>query len=298
MVSQHEAEVHRSTADLAVLADPCATCLSLAAVVPARSGGSTAPQAVPAPPAPPAAGEPLRAGHVLAALAERLPGNAIVIEESPSSRPELITRLPARESLGYLSPAMGGLGFALPAATGLRLAQTERPVVAIVGDGGVALLDPGALERRDVRCRRAVRDPQERWLCGDGQACRAPRRQRRRGRASTSTSSGWQRPSAARREGSPSTASWSRSSTRSCPASRIAASHFSSRSRCRRTRASLPDAGRPLSGRGTAPRSRSASRRSGPASHRLRGATAGCSARCGGSSTLASAKFGSPIMKS
>ena len=45
-------------------------------------------------------------------------------------------RLPARESLGYLSPAMGGLGFALPAATGLRLAQTERPVVAIVGDGG------------------------------------------------------------------------------------------------------------------------------------------------------------------
>ena len=59
-----------------------------------------------------------------------------MIEESPSSRPELIIRLPARESLGYLSPAMGGLGFALPAATGLRLAQTERPVVAIVGDGG------------------------------------------------------------------------------------------------------------------------------------------------------------------
>ena len=30
---------------------------------------------------------------------------------------------------------MGGLGFALPAATGLRMAQTERPIVAIVGDG-------------------------------------------------------------------------------------------------------------------------------------------------------------------
>jgi benzoylformate decarboxylase len=30
---------------------------------------------------------------------------------------------------------MGGLGFALPAAAGLRLALSERPVVAVVGDG-------------------------------------------------------------------------------------------------------------------------------------------------------------------
>ncbi len=77
----------------------------------------------------------MRAGHVFAALAERLPRNAIVIEESPSTRPELIVRLPARESLGALSPAMGGLGFALPAAIGLRMARPDRPVVAIVGDG-------------------------------------------------------------------------------------------------------------------------------------------------------------------
>jgi benzoylformate decarboxylase len=68
-------------------------------------------------------------------MAERLPRNAIVIEESPSSRPELLVRLPARESLGSLSPAMGGLGFALPAAIGLRMARPDRPVVAIVGDG-------------------------------------------------------------------------------------------------------------------------------------------------------------------
>ena len=58
-----------------------------------------------------------------------------MIEESPSNRPELLVRLPARESLGSLSPAMGGLGFALPAATGLRMARPDRPVVAIVGDG-------------------------------------------------------------------------------------------------------------------------------------------------------------------
>ena len=136
MVSQHEAEVHRSTADLAVLADPCATCRALAA---GRAASGLPAQRL----RKPCRLRPLRrrpasrSGRVtfLPPSPNACRANAIVIEESPSSRPELITRLPARESLGYLSPAMGGLGFALPAATGLRLAQTERPVVAIVGDG-------------------------------------------------------------------------------------------------------------------------------------------------------------------
>jgi benzoylformate decarboxylase len=134
-VSRDAAEVHRSTAELAVLAPPAAVCAELARRVPARNGPPPEPIESTAPPAPPAAGEPLRAAHVFDALAGRLPRNAIVIEESPSNRPELLTRLPAREPLGSLSPAMGGLGFALPAATGLRLALPERPVVAIVGDG-------------------------------------------------------------------------------------------------------------------------------------------------------------------
>jgi benzoylformate decarboxylase len=72
---------------------------------------------------------------VLAALAERLPRDVVLIEETPSSRPELHRRLPAREPLGFVSAAMGGLGFAIPGATGLRMALPDRPVVAIVGDG-------------------------------------------------------------------------------------------------------------------------------------------------------------------
>jgi benzoylformate decarboxylase len=135
MVSRDAAEVHRSTADLAVLAAPGPVCEQLARIVPARGTARPGPYSVPPAPEPPAAGEPLRAAHVFSALAERLPRTAIVIEESPSNRPELLVRLPARESLGSLSPAMGGLGFALPAATGLRLARPDRPVVAIVGDG-------------------------------------------------------------------------------------------------------------------------------------------------------------------
>jgi benzoylformate decarboxylase len=72
---------------------------------------------------------------VLAALAERLPRDAVVVEEAPVDRPELHQRLLACEPLGFLSAAMGGLGFGLPAATGVRMALPQRPVVAVVGDG-------------------------------------------------------------------------------------------------------------------------------------------------------------------
>jgi benzoylformate decarboxylase len=135
MVSQDPAEVHRSAADLAVLAHPAPVCAQLARLVPARSGPAPVPFARPPAPAPPGPGEQLRAGHVLEAIAERVPHDAIVIEESPSSRPELLARIPARAPLGSLSPAMGGLGFALPAAIGLRMGLPKRPVLAIVGDG-------------------------------------------------------------------------------------------------------------------------------------------------------------------
>ncbi len=72
---------------------------------------------------------------MLAALAERLPRDAVVVEEAPVDRPEIHERLRAREPLGYLSAAMGGLGFAMPAAAGVRMALPHRPVVAVVGDG-------------------------------------------------------------------------------------------------------------------------------------------------------------------
>jgi benzoylformate decarboxylase len=136
LVTDEPDEAHRSPADVALLASPACVCELLVEELPART-------ATPPPPpprrradlAPPAAGEPLRAGHVLSALAERLPRDTILIEETPSSRPELQDRIPAREPLGFLSTAMGILGFAIPAGIGLRMALPERPVVTVVGDG-------------------------------------------------------------------------------------------------------------------------------------------------------------------
>jgi benzoylformate decarboxylase len=135
VVTQDPAEAHRAVADLAVVAPPAPVCAALAERVAARAGEAPAPRTPPPTPAPPQPGEPLRAGHVLAALAERLPADAVVIEEAPSSRPELHARVPARAPLGFLSAAMGGLGFAVPAAIGLRMARRDRAVVAVVGDG-------------------------------------------------------------------------------------------------------------------------------------------------------------------
>jgi benzoylformate decarboxylase len=135
LVSADPAEVHRSPVELAVLAPPDAVARALAQRLRARD--ATPPQQFrsPPPPDPPASGEPLTAGHVLAALAQRLPADAVVVEEAPVDRPEIHDRLLARTPLGFVSAAMGGLGFAVPGAAGLRMALPDRPVVAVIGDG-------------------------------------------------------------------------------------------------------------------------------------------------------------------
>ena len=134
VVTDDPAEAHRSVAELAVLAPVAGVCSELVRRVPARAGTATdLPRREPLVALAPH--NPLRPGHVFDALAKRLPRDAVVVEESPSSRTELLARLPAREPLGLVSPAMGGLGFALPAAIGIRMARPDRPVVAVVGDG-------------------------------------------------------------------------------------------------------------------------------------------------------------------
>jgi benzoylformate decarboxylase len=135
LVSDDPDEAHRSPVELVVLAPPAAVCRELAARLPQRQAEPPAPYEPPPPPERPAPGEGMQAGHVLAALAERVPRNAVVVEEAPVDRPELHDRLLTREPLGFLSAAMGGLGFALAGATGLRMAQPDRPVLAVVGDG-------------------------------------------------------------------------------------------------------------------------------------------------------------------
>ncbi|HTX31564.1 MAG TPA: thiamine pyrophosphate-binding protein [Solirubrobacteraceae bacterium] len=136
VISDDPAEAHRSRARLAVLGPVAPSCHALAAGLADRSDAEPPePMRRPAPPAPPGPGEPLRAAHVLAAVAEYLPREVILVEEAPSSRPELLERIATRSPLGFVSTANGSLGFGLSGAIGLRMGLGDRPVVAVLGDG-------------------------------------------------------------------------------------------------------------------------------------------------------------------
>ncbi|MEV6238437.1 thiamine pyrophosphate-dependent enzyme [Lentzea sp. NPDC051838] len=134
VITDDPEEAHRSPAEVAVLGDPAETVERLARRLSRFLGPVREAIERPRPPLP-GPGEPLRAKHVLDALAQRLPHDTVLLEETPSSRPDLHALVPARAPLGFLSAAMGGLGFALPAAIGVRLAGPDRPVVAVLGDG-------------------------------------------------------------------------------------------------------------------------------------------------------------------
>jgi benzoylformate decarboxylase len=135
VVTADPGEAHRSAAELVVVAPVADVCTRLTEALEQRAPASAIADWRPAPAAPPTPGEALTAAHVLDGLARRLPADAVLFEESPSNRPQLLQRIAIRAPMGLLSPAMGGLGFALPAATGVRMALPQRPVVAVVGDG-------------------------------------------------------------------------------------------------------------------------------------------------------------------
>ena len=141
VVSDDPDEVHHSHATVAVLAD---LQVFLGSLVTRTRSGRAAPgtpvsvrERAPAPDSAERGepGAPLRAADVFTALAERLPEDVVLVEETPSTRPDLHRLMPARRPRGFVSAAHGGLGFGLPAAAGLRMGDPARPVVAVLGDG-------------------------------------------------------------------------------------------------------------------------------------------------------------------
>jgi benzoylformate decarboxylase len=97
----------------------------------------------PTPPAPPAS-TPITPAFLMATLASVLPDDAVLVEESPSNRHDLRRHVWIQRPASFFATASGGLGFAMPAAVGIKLAQPERPVLCLVGDGS-ALYAPQAL---------------------------------------------------------------------------------------------------------------------------------------------------------
>ncbi|QHK18560.1 benzoylformate decarboxylase [Pseudarthrobacter psychrotolerans] len=89
------------------------------------------------PPALPMAenGAPLSPEAALAVVAARLPDDAVVLEEAPTHRNAMHAHLPIRAGQRFHVAASGSLGWAMPAAVGMALAEPERTVVCLVGDG-------------------------------------------------------------------------------------------------------------------------------------------------------------------
>jgi benzoylformate decarboxylase len=79
--------------------------------------------------------DPLNASTVHSALADAMPEDAIVVLESPSSTLALRNQLRISRPGSYYFSAGGGLGFGLAASVGVQLAQPDRPVVCVLGEG-------------------------------------------------------------------------------------------------------------------------------------------------------------------
>jgi benzoylformate decarboxylase len=125
-------EAARAPAGMAVIGDVALALDELARMV----GEATRPAPpMRARPAAVADGEPLAPAFVMRALAEALPEDAVVVEESASSRAAFYDQVRIKRSGSYYATGSGGLGFAVPGAVGVQLAWPDRPVVCVVGDG-------------------------------------------------------------------------------------------------------------------------------------------------------------------
>jgi benzoylformate decarboxylase len=72
---------------------------------------------------------------LVAAVADALPPEAIVVDESISSGAGLRLLLKSDDPRSFFGLRGGGIGWGLPATIGVKLAQPDRPVVGLIGDG-------------------------------------------------------------------------------------------------------------------------------------------------------------------
>jgi benzoylformate decarboxylase len=80
-------------------------------------------------------GDLLSGSAALAALADVWPDDGIVVVESPSTTLAVRNRLRISRPRSYYQCASGGLGFGIAAAAGVQLAEPQRPVVCVLGEG-------------------------------------------------------------------------------------------------------------------------------------------------------------------
>lgn len=68
-------------------------------------------------------------------IADAVPDDVIVVDEALVSSRALLSLLPFKRANDYFGLASGGIGFAAAGVIGIHLANPERPIIAIIGDG-------------------------------------------------------------------------------------------------------------------------------------------------------------------
>ena len=84
---------------------------------------------------PPEESDPMSPAAAIAALADVFPDEGVVVPESPASTGAIRNRLRLSRPGSYYFMSGGGLGFALPGSIGVQMAQPDRRVVCVLGEG-------------------------------------------------------------------------------------------------------------------------------------------------------------------
>lgn len=125
-------EAARAPMGDAIVADVALTLDALVAAL--GDSARTAPKQREGPMEPPES-EPISGTEAMATLAGVFPDDGIVVLEAPSSTLALRNQLRLSRPGSYYFGAGGGLGFGLAAAVGVQLAEPDRQVVCVVGEG-------------------------------------------------------------------------------------------------------------------------------------------------------------------
>jgi benzoylformate decarboxylase len=136
LITADPGEAARAPMGDAIVGDVGLALERLVELVP-EAEGRPRPTARSEPGEPPAADPPdrLSGSQAIAALVAAWPADGIVVVEAPSSTTALRHRLRLSAPGSYYTGASGGLGFGIAAAVGVQMAQPDRPVVCVLGEG-------------------------------------------------------------------------------------------------------------------------------------------------------------------
>jgi benzoylformate decarboxylase len=131
-VSEDPEEAARAAVGTSIVGD---VGLAIRGLTESLPGVDRPPPPAQGPPPEPEAGTPMSVEYVMHTIAGVLPEDAVVFDETASSKAKLHRYIRFNRPGGYHTSAAGGLGFCMPGSVGFKLAVPDRPVVCTIGDG-------------------------------------------------------------------------------------------------------------------------------------------------------------------